>query len=163
VDAADEAGASDDRGCSASLRSSDEEGSMVVEASVRHADLEAVLDPVEREKAAIAGGRPAEYLAILTEDARFMPPKALAKAGSELRAWLAAFVQDFRVEWLTFRTTEVVAVEDLAYHAFTYTWRITPRAGGESNVSSGKGLHILRRQADGSWKIAREIWNDVPG
>jgi ketosteroid isomerase-like protein len=135
---------------------------MVVETSVRRADLEAVLDPVEREKAAITAGRAPEYLAVLTQDARFMPPKALAKSGGELHAWLEEFVRDFRVEWLAFGTTEVVAVEDLAYHAFTYTWRVTPRAGGEGKVSSGKGLHILRRQADGSWKIAREIWNDLP-
>jgi ketosteroid isomerase-like protein len=59
-------------------------------------------------------------------------------------------------------TTELEAAGDLAYHTYVYTWLTTPRAGGEAKVSSGKGLHILRRQADGPWKIAREIWNDLP-
>jgi ketosteroid isomerase-like protein len=121
-----------------------------------------VLAPVEAEKAAIAAGNPADYLAVLTDDATFMPPNSLLKSGAELRAWLSAFVRDFEVEWLSFVTTELEVVENLAYHTYTYTWRLTPRAGGEGKVSSGKGLHILRRQPDGFWRIAREIWNDVP-
>jgi ketosteroid isomerase-like protein len=121
-----------------------------------------VLAPVEQEKAAIAAGDPTPYFAVLMEDAIFMPPGSPAKSGKELRNWLSAFIRDFHVEWLSFTSTELEAVETLAYHTFTYTWRVTSRAGGESKIASGKGLHILRRQADGSWKIAREIWNDVP-
>jgi ketosteroid isomerase-like protein len=121
-----------------------------------------VLAPVEREKAAVAAGDPAAYFAILTEDAIFMPPQSLAKSGEELRSWLSAFLRDFQIEWLSFASTELEVVESLAYHTFTYTWLATPRAGGEGKVASGKGLHILRRQTDGSWKIAREIWNAVP-
>lgn len=102
------------------------------------------------------------YFAVLTADAIFMPPNSVAKAGEQLRAWLGSFVRDFEVEWLSFASAELAVVEDLAYHTFTYTWRVTPRAGGEGKVSSGKGLHILRRQADGCWKISREIWNSVP-
>jgi ketosteroid isomerase-like protein len=120
------------------------------------------LAPVEREKAAIAAGDSTDYLAVLSDDAIFMPPNSLAKSGAELRSWLDSFVRDFRVEWLSVTSTELEVVENLAYHTFTYTWRVAPRAGGEGNVSSGKGLHILRRQADGCWKIAREIWNAVP-
>jgi ketosteroid isomerase-like protein len=122
-----------------------------------------ILAPVEREKNDVASGDSAAYFALLTEDAIFLPPQSLAKSGEELRNWLGAFLRDFRIEWLSFTSTEMKAVEDLAYHAFAYTWRTTPRAGGETKVSSGKGLHILRRQPDGSWKIAPEIWNAVPG
>jgi len=135
---------------------------MAHESTIDRVDLKAVLEPVERERAAIAAGDMAEYLRVLTDDAEFMPPNNVAKAGTELRTWLSEFVRDFRVEWLAFSSVETVGVGDLAYHAFTYTWRVTPRVGGEGKVSSGKGLHILRRQADGSWRIAREIWNGVP-
>jgi ketosteroid isomerase-like protein len=121
-----------------------------------------VLVPIEREKSAVAAGDPAAYFAVLTEDAIFMPPQSLAKSGEELRNWLAAFLRDFHIEWLSFISTELEVVENLAWHTFTYTWRATPRSGGEGKMASGKGLHILRRQVDGSWKIAREIWNDVP-
>ncbi len=123
---------------------------------------EPIATPVARERAAIAAGDSGAYFAALTEDAVFMPPNSPARAGEELRDWLGTFVRDFRVEWLSFVSTELEAAGDLAYHTFAYTWRVTPRSGGEGKVSSGKGLHILRRQADGCWKISREIWNGVP-
>ncbi len=121
-----------------------------------------VVAAVEQERAAVAASDLGEYLAILTGDAVFMPPNCSAKSGEELRAWLGSFLRDFQVKWLSFASTEVMVVADLAYHTFVYTWRVTPRAEGESRVSSGKGLHILRRQPDGAWKISREIWNSVP-
>jgi ketosteroid isomerase-like protein len=121
-----------------------------------------VLAPVERERTAIATGDSAEYFAVLTDDAVFMPPNSMAKEGEDLRNWLGSFVRDFRVEWLSVVSTELEVVSDLAYHTFAYTWRVTPRNGGEGKISSGKGLHILRRQVDGCWKISREIWNGVP-
>jgi ketosteroid isomerase-like protein len=123
---------------------------------------EAIATAVARERAAIAAGDSEAYFAVLSADAMFMPPNSPARAGEELRDWLGTFVRDFRVEWLSFLSTELEAVEDLAYHTFAYTWRVTPRSGGEEKVSSGKGLHILRRQADGSWTISREIWNGMP-
>lgn len=121
-----------------------------------------VMAAIEREKAAVASGNWPDYQAVLSEDVVFMPPQSPSKSGEELKRWLASFLRDIRVEWLDFKTVELEAAGDLAYHAYVYTWRTTPRAGGEAKVSSGKGLHILRRQADGPWKIAREIWNDLP-
>jgi ketosteroid isomerase-like protein len=133
------------------------------EALVKKTDgAQPVAAAIEREKAAVTAGNWADYLAVLTDDAVFMPPNSLSKSGEELRTWLSSFVQGFQVEWLSFATTDLEVVQDLAYHTFTYTWRVTPHAGGEGKVSSGKGLHVLRRQADGPWKIAREIWNSVP-
>ena len=38
------------------------------------------------------------------------------------------------------------------------TKRVTP-ASGAPQRGSGKFLNIVRRQADGSWKSARVIWN----
>ena len=57
---------------------------------------------------------------------------------------------------------ETEAVGDLAFHRFSYSWRLEPKSGGQLQVSHGKGLHILRRYGDGNWKIAREAWNDRP-
>jgi ketosteroid isomerase-like protein len=122
-----------------------------------------VLTPVEQEKTAVATGDAGRYFAALTDDAVFLPPNTTAKTGAELRSWLGAFVNDFRVDWLSFVSSEVEVFGDAAYHAYSYRWRVTPITGGEATVSSGKGVHILRRQADGSWKIAREIWNSSPG
>ncbi len=149
-------------GVRSNLREYREGDDMVPDMTTEPVDLKAVLGPVERERSAIAGGNTAEYFAILTDGAQFMPPNSVMKSGAELRTWLSDFTRDFRVEWLAFSTVDVAAVGSLAYHAFTYTWRVTPRPGGEARVTSGKGIHILRRQDDGSWRITREIWNGTP-
>ncbi len=46
-----------------------------------------------------------------------------------------------------------------AFHRGTYTIRLTPVAGGEVIGENGKVIVIFQKQPDGSWKIAREIWN----
>ena len=37
----------------------------------------------------------------------------------------------------------------------------TPKTGGAAREVSGHYLMILKKQPDGTWKIARDIWNDI--
>jgi ketosteroid isomerase-like protein len=122
-----------------------------------------ILAPIVAERLGIAEGDAGRYFAALADDALFLPPNTTAKTGAELRNWLGEFMKGFRIEWLSFVSSEVQVFGEVAYHIFSYTWRVTPVAGGEGKVTSGKGLHILRRQSDGEWKISREIWNSTPG
>lgn len=58
---------------------------------------------------------------------------------------------------------EVRVAGEWAYSRGTYTLSVTPKAGGETSLTDGKYLTILRKQADGSWKIFRDIFNsNVP-
>jgi ketosteroid isomerase-like protein len=125
-------------------------------------DRQMVLAVTDEEVAAIEAGDFKRYLAILADDALFMPPGSLAKTGEELREWLRDFVDRYSVRYLKFAHDETVVEDNLAYHRFVYGWKVTPKAGGETVVGHGKGMHILRRQPDGAWKIAREIWNTIP-
>jgi len=36
---------------------------------------------------------------------------------------------------------------------------VWPLEGGPVVQDRGKGLHVYRRQPDGSWKLAQDIWN----
>ncbi|MGD0922495.1 MAG: DUF4440 domain-containing protein [Terriglobia bacterium] len=125
-------------------------------------DRQRVIAATDEEVAAIEASDFRRYLALLTDDALFMPPNALAKAGEELREWLRDFVDGYSVEYLKLTHDETVVEGNLAYHRFVYGWKVTPKAGGETMLGHGKGMHILRRQPDGAWKIAREIWNALP-
>jgi ketosteroid isomerase-like protein len=122
----------------------------------------AIVELVDREVAAMGAGDLGQYVALLTDDAVLLAPNTPPKAGAELRQWLGEFLQRVRVEWLSFVHDEVAVSGDLGYHVYSYTWRTSPKGGGEPTVSSGKGLHIVRRGADGAWRIAREIWNANP-
>jgi len=121
--------------------------------------VEAILD---REVAAIASDDIAGYLAILDDEAMFLPPNLAPKQGADLRGWLRDFLQRFAVQWLSYAHEETQVEGDIAYHRFAYSWKVTPKSEGEPIVAYGKGFHILRRQAGQEWKLWREIWNASP-
>jgi uncharacterized protein (TIGR02246 family) len=54
---------------------------------------------------------------------------------------------------------EVEAAGDWGYFWSTYVLRVTPKGGGEPIRSKGKSVFIVRRQCDGTWRIARLIDN----
>ena len=59
-----------------------------------------------------------------------------------------------------FTTSDEVVVDgNLAFDRFTLTTAEESTDTSESNESTLQGLWILQRQANGSWKIVRYIWN----
>lgn len=56
---------------------------------------------------------------------------------------------------------EIAGSGDLAYVVWTLTGSWVER--GETVTTSGKGLTLYERQADGSWLVARNAWNQDPG
>lgn len=58
---------------------------------------------------------------------------------------------------------ETVVSGDWGYDRGTYTMTITPKAGGPPVNDQGKYLVLIQKQADGSWKVTRDIDNsDMP-
>ncbi len=130
--------------------------------STSQADAKRVLEVIDEEVNAVRTGDVQAYLEILADDAVFMPPNQTSRAGEELRIWLREFLEAFTVKWLKFEHLDTEIEGDLAYHTYAYSWQVTPRVGGEPTVAQGKGMHVLRRQADGAWRVVREIWNASP-
>jgi len=126
-------------------------------------DRRQVMAVADAEAEAIGSGSLERYLAILTDDAVFMPPNLLPKSGEELRQWLRDFLDQFTVEYLRFAHGDTLVSGDLACHEYSCSWRTTPKSGGPSNEAHFKGVEILRRTPGGSWRIARGIWNTNPG
>lgn len=50
-------------------------------------------------------------------------------------------------------------VGDLAHEHGTFTVTATPKAGGDATTDNGKYLIVLRRGADGVWKIHHDADN----
>ena len=118
-----------------------------------------VLAVLDQEVNAVRSGDINAYLDVLADDAKFLPPNENPKEGEELRQWLRTFLEEFSAEWLRFVHEEISLSGDLAYHRYSFSWKITPKVGGNPTVAHGKGLHIVRRRPGGAWKIVREIWN----
>ena len=101
-----------------------------------------------------------EYVAVYyAPDATVLPPNAEAVHG---RAAISAFLAAFPP--ITTFTAEMVTVEgngDLAYVHGRYHLDMSTPDGPQAD--DGKYIEVWKRQADGSWKIAYEIFNsDLP-
>jgi ketosteroid isomerase-like protein len=134
----------------------------VAEKTEKQQEKQLIESVIDAEIEAMADDDVERLLPLLSQDALFLPPDLPSIGGEELHAWLREFLGEWRIEWLAFNHNETVVVGDLAFHRFSFSWRLEPKSGGQLQVSHGKGLHILRRSADGGWTIAREIRNGRP-
>jgi ketosteroid isomerase-like protein len=94
-----------------------------------------------------------------TEDGIYMWPDAPAIEGhTALREWFSDRFQRVEVT-LESETQEIELCGDWAFERGTYVARIEPKGDDRTEWVRGKYINILRRQPDGSWKIARRIRN----
>ena len=105
--------------------------------------------------------RDSAIAALYTETAVLMPPNQGVVEG---RAAIRAFFQGYPpLPDFTGTPIEIDGRGDLAYVRGTYAFSM-PAAGRQPAVSDhGKFLEIRRRQPDGTWLVAVDIFNsDVP-
>jgi uncharacterized protein (TIGR02246 family) len=122
------------------------------------AALRALLD--RWQQAARAKDWPA-LAATYTEDGMFMPPNGPAVRGrAAIEAWFKAFPP---MSEITVTPEEIDGRADVAYDRGTYSLAFASPAKGQPASDKGKFVVISRKQADGSWLIAIDIFNsDVP-
>jgi ketosteroid isomerase-like protein len=108
---------------------------------------------------AVRAGDVEKLMTLLTDDAVFMHPNRPAVVGSAAnRADLLSAFARFSVDQEAISDETVVAGE-WAFDRSRVTTTITPISGGNPVTVRSKTITILRRQADGTWKIARTIGN----
>jgi len=100
-------------------------------------------------------------LGLLTDDVIFLMPAAAPLRGK------AAVESLYRTFFAQFTSRHAATVEEIVVAGdWAFAWgeeslKLTA-ASGQSAEMRGKGMSILRRQADGSWKFARGINNLQP-
>ena len=126
-------------------------------------DEDAIRSAIANYDAALKAGDVDAVMAAYIEEAVFMPLNVPALVGQEaVRAWYQAFL-DYSAVDLNFAVDEVVVSGHWAFARATFLGTETPRAGGGSVEIDGKAIFILQKQDDGSWKIARYLFNlDTP-
>ena len=124
-------------------------------------DIAAIRSVFDKGIAAANAGDAADLAAFYTEDVVVMNPNQPTHIGKEaLLQNLHALFDPFTVK-MTAQIEEVEVSGDWGFTRSSFTWTLTPKAGGEPNEDSGNWLVIWRRGPDGSWKVAREIWNST--
>lgn len=128
------------------------------------ADVEKLNRLQRQVDAAIIGGDTERYITLLTDDAVLLPPNGPAVSGTEaIRTWNNAMSKQFRIVSYAPVDDEVVVDGNWAFRRATVDWTIAPAAGGKAVRDSGKFIIIYRRGSDGSWRVARDIWNSSTG
>ena len=68
----------------------------------------------------------------------------------------------FRVTSYVPQIKDLTITDGWAFEWGTFTATFVQAAGGEEMPLRGKLLRVLRKQADGSWKVAIGTWNTSP-
>jgi uncharacterized protein (TIGR02246 family) len=124
------------------------------------ADATAAVNQVWKEySASLNAGDMDRWVALWTEDGVQMPPDEPAVVGKEsIRARNRRVADQFAFD-IGITNVEVRTAGDWAFARGTYRASLTPKQGGKPIPIDGKYMTILARQADGSWKIHRDIFN----
>ena len=127
--------------------------------STSDAAVRAVLEADERWIEAFNRGDVETIVSLYTEDVVVMPPGEPSFQGRErVRKWMTALFERNTVAQ-SLANDEVVVSGDWAWMRGHFTTEITPRSGGVTVRRDGKHLVIWRREPDGAWRAARDIWN----
>ena len=98
------------------------------------------------------------------DSAMTMPPGDNASVGrANIERMFGGFAA-FTVSNMKLLIRDVAASGDLASETGHFEWTLTPKAkGGKPTTETGKYVVVWRKQADGSYKLFRDIWNaDAP-
>lgn len=121
------------------------------------ADRAAILDVSERFPDLMTGRDFAALARLYTDDSVLMPPHHPAVHGrAAIESWMTSFP---RVSRFTLKTEEIDGRADIAYVRGTYAFTMHPDGTPSPVEDMGKYLEIRKRQPDGSWLVAADIFN----
>ena len=124
----------------------------------------AAINAVQDRELAMAATSSADSLASVgTNDAVLMPPDEPAVHGVDaMKKWAETMFSQASLSG-RYTSSDVTVSGDLAVARYTGELTMTPKAGGAPVTERIKGIHVMKRQPDGSWKITQDVWNsDAP-
>ncbi|MEE9912759.1 MAG: SgcJ/EcaC family oxidoreductase [Deltaproteobacteria bacterium] len=112
--------------------------------------------------AAYSAGDARAMAALVDRDAVWMPPTGeQAIVGAEkIAARYTAFFEKTRSAF-ELQPGKIQVCGQWAFLNGPWQRTDAARGGGKSMQHGGYYLMVFKKQSDGSWKIARDIWNDV--
>jgi uncharacterized protein (TIGR02246 family) len=133
------------------------------------ADPIAVREAIDAVNAGFSAGLEAgdveALVAYYDPEAVVMPPNVPGSRGTAaIREGLAGMLSAMTITDMTFTTHDVHVAGDMAVETGAYSMTSQPKDGSApASTDTGKFLVVWRQQADGSWKLFRDIFNsDLP-
>ncbi len=125
-------------------------------------EVEAVTALLAQYCANVRAGDIERWAALRADDMVHFPPDALPIVGLDGFRPVAEGLFRENTIALNARADEVIVAGDLAVMRASFEETITPKDEGEPTAIAGNWLIVLRQQADGSWKVWRDMVTVVP-
>ena len=112
--------------------------------------------------AAINKGDTATAFGVYSDDAILMMPGEKPWRGrAELSKGFGGLMSAMTVSEMSMKTETLLVSGDMAVESGTYAMTLTPKAGKNPKATKDEGKYLTtwKKQADGSWKIVRDINN----
>jgi uncharacterized protein (TIGR02246 family) len=108
-------------------------------------------------------GDPETYAQQFTDDALWIPPgRPIATSAVEILEAERPIYEKFVLQ-LTIKPFDVLPLSDTNLCVlFNVGGSITDKKNGAKREVDSTGMHIIRQETDGSWKIHRQVWNPRP-
>jgi len=125
----------------------------------RQADAAAARRIVDTGISAVNARNLDAVLVLYADDAVLLPPDGEAVLGKQaIKAYYQSTFEDLSPE-LSFSSEEIITDNAWAFSRGKAVGRVTSTKTGAARSVNEKYIMILRRQPDGSWRIARLMWN----
>ena len=122
-------------------------------------DREALATLERQIAAAFAAGDADQVAALYTEDAVLMPPMRASIVGRQaIAAHYRPLLERFQVE-IEQRIEETVVAGDWAFQRGTLVQKVSAGGRPAGPGATAKYLLVARREADGVWRVARDVFN----
>jgi uncharacterized protein (TIGR02246 family) len=123
---------------------------------------QAIRDTTKRYVEAYNRGDAAAAADFYTEDAKVLPANMEMVSGKQAIQEFWKTAMEMGIRKINLETVEVGYDGNLAYERGVSIVNIEPK-GEQATTERGKYLVVMKRQPDGSWKVAVDIWNsDLP-
>ena len=122
------------------------------------ADIEAIKNIGNLIVKAFNEGNLDDLMKLYTDNAIVMPPNQPAAIGKEAVRSYYQFVEENSYS-IEYPSDEIKVAGDFAFRRGTFKGTLTLEESGETVSINNKGMLLLQKQTDGSWKISHAVFN----
>jgi len=103
------------------------------------------------------------FMSYIDDKAIIAPPGDQPVSGKKaVQQWYKDFLRKYRTSSLDLTGKEVFVGERWATEFGRFDWGLAPLDGSAMVLDHGTYMQVWRRQPDGTWRFAREVWNSSP-
>jgi len=103
------------------------------------------------------------FMSYVDQSAVIAPPgEPVLRGKDKIEEWYKNFLLNYRTASLQLSNKENFVGAQWAVEFGHFDWRLQPTNGSATVLDHGTYMQVWKRQADGSWRFAREVWNSSP-